>query len=65
MVNDDELAVFQRRAEAGMLRTADAQRVFRGLLAERQAREDTEQEVRALRARHQDDTAIMEVQRAE
>jgi hypothetical protein len=63
MVPDDELRAYKRRADAGMLRIADAERLLMGLLAERQSREDAEQELRALRVHHEDDTALIALQR--
>jgi hypothetical protein len=35
MVSDDEVRAYKRRADAGMLRIADAERLLTGLLAAR------------------------------
>src|SRR5262249_31702308 len=65
MLNDDELAAFQQRSQAGMLRSVDAKRMLTALLGYRVALQEAEQQLRGWQARDQDNQTIIAVQRGE
>src|SRR5262249_55994972 len=65
MLDGGELALFQQRAQAGLLRIADGERLLAALLSALTVFQDAEHELRALRAGDQDSQAISAAQRAE
>ena len=65
MIPEDELRAYQRRADAGLLRRADVERLLAALRSVGSALEEAAHELAALRARDRDSQVVIESQRSE